>query len=137
LFCGRVCVCYAHLEWEQREDNIALFILGSLPCLLKQYLSCPSLFTFSFVPTCVLAGPYSYWTLIQRISCLYCYLIQDVVCPEAVKLDSLDPTAISSNFDAAKSAFNQATSGSVEQAEAQVDMEVNKAMGLAVGLTLA
>ena len=61
---------------------------------------------------------------------------QDVVCPEAVKLDDIDPSAVSSQFEAAKSAFASATAGSVEQAEAQIDMEVNRAMGLAIGITL-
>lgn len=60
-----------------------------------------------------------------------------MVCPEAVKLDDLDASAVTSNFEAAKSAFAAAVAGSVEQAEAQIDMEVNKAMGLAIGLTLA
>jgi hypothetical protein len=44
---------------------------------------------------------------------------------------------VQSQFDAAKSAFTSAGAGSVEQAEAQIDMEVNKAMGLAIGLNLA
>jgi hypothetical protein len=54
-----------------------------------------------------------------------------------VKLDEIDPSAVQSQFDAAKSAFASAAGGSVEQAEAQIDMEVNRAMGLAVGLNLA
>jgi F0F1-type ATP synthase epsilon subunit len=64
-------------------------------------------------------------------------ILQDVVCVEAVKIDDIDPSAVQSNYDAAKSAAGAATSGSVEEAEALIDMEVNKAMGLAVGLTLA
>ena len=56
---------------------------------------------------------------------------------EAVKLDDIDASAVQSNYDAAKSAASNATSGSVEEAEAMIDMEVNKAMGQAVGLTLA
>jgi len=60
-----------------------------------------------------------------------------VVCPEAVKLDDIDSAAVSKNFDAAKSAFSSAPAGSAEQAEAQIDMEVNKAMGLALGLSLS
>ncbi|KAG7360972.1 ATP synthase F0F1 subunit epsilon [Nitzschia inconspicua] len=63
--------------------------------------------------------------------------VTDVVCVEAVKLDDIDPSAVQSNYDAAKSAAGAAASGSVEEAEAMIDMEVNKAMGLAVGLTLA
>ena len=59
------------------------------------------------------------------------------MCPEAVKLDDIDPSAVQSQFDAAKSAYASATAGSVEQAEAQLDMEVNRAMGLAIGLNLA
>ncbi|KAL3911359.1 MAG: hypothetical protein SGILL_007311 [Bacillariaceae sp.] len=63
--------------------------------------------------------------------------VTDVVCVEAVKLDDIDSSAVSSNYDAAKSAASNAASGSVEEAEAMIDMEVNKAMGMAVGLTLA
>ena len=63
--------------------------------------------------------------------------VTDVICPEAIKLDDLDSSAVQSNFEAAKSAFNSATAGSVEQAEAQIDMEVNRAMGLALGLNLS
>lgn len=63
--------------------------------------------------------------------------VTDVVCPEAVKLDDLDPSAVQSQFDSAKSVYGSATAGSVEQAEAQIDMEVNRAMGLAIGLNLS
>ncbi len=63
--------------------------------------------------------------------------VTDVVCPEAVKLDDLDASAVQSQFEAAKSAYNSATAGSIEQAEAQIDMEVNKAMGMAIGLNMA
>ena len=59
------------------------------------------------------------------------------MCPEAVKLDDIDPSAVQSQFDAAKSTYAAASAGSVEQAEAQIDMEVNKAMGMAIGLNLA
>lgn len=63
--------------------------------------------------------------------------LTEIVCPEAVKLDDLDASAVQSQYEAAKSAFGAATAGSVEQAEAQIDMEVNRAMGLALGLSLA
>lgn len=63
--------------------------------------------------------------------------VTDIVCPEAVKLDDIDPSAVQSQFEAAKSAYNSAIAGSMEQAEAQIDMEVNKAMGSAIGLNLA
>lgn len=54
-----------------------------------------------------------------------------------MKLDDIDASAVQSNFDKAKSAFASAATGSVEQAEAQIDMEVNRAMGLAIGVSLA
>jgi F0F1-type ATP synthase epsilon subunit len=63
--------------------------------------------------------------------------VTDIVCPEAVKLDDLDSSAVQSQFEAAKAAYGAAISGSLEQAEAQIDMEVNRAMGLAIGLNLA
>lgn len=63
------------------------------------------------------------------------YYLQEVVCPEAVKLDDIDPSAVSSNYEAAKSAYNSAAAESPEQAEAQIAMEVCKEMGLAVGVT--
>eukprot|EP00536_Pseudo-nitzschia_multiseries_P000468 jgi/Psemu1/178864/e_gw1.6.248.1 len=62
--------------------------------------------------------------------------VTDVVCVEAVKVDDLDASAVSSNYEAAKSAAAAAASGSKEEAEAQIDMEVNKTMGAALGLTL-
>jgi hypothetical protein len=54
-----------------------------------------------------------------------------------VKLDDIDPAAVQKQYDAAKSAFSSAAAGSPEQATAQIDIEVNKAMGLALGLSLA
>jgi hypothetical protein len=51
-------------------------------------------------------------------------------------LDDIDPAAVTKQFEAAKNAFSTAPSGSVEQAEAQIDMEVNRAMGVAIGVTL-
>lgn len=59
------------------------------------------------------------------------------MCPEAVKLDDLDLSEIQKQFDAAKSSFGSAAAGSVEQAEAQIDMEVNRAMALALGSNLS
>jgi hypothetical protein len=63
--------------------------------------------------------------------------LQDVVCPEAVKLDDIDSSVVSSQYEAAKSAFNSAAAGSLEHAEAQIAMDVNRAMGLAVGVNLS
>lgn len=61
---------------------------------------------------------------------------QDISCPEAVKLDDIDSAAVTSNYEAAKSAFSSAEAGSVAAAEAQIDIEVNRAMGAAIGLSL-
>ena len=72
----------------------------------------------------------------DAFACLLSLSLQDVVCPEAVKLDDIDSSAVSAQYDAAKAAFNAAAAGSVEQAEAQIEMEVNRAMGLAIGVTL-
>jgi hypothetical protein len=52
-------------------------------------------------------------------------------------LDDLDSAAIASQYDAAKAAYGAASAGSIEQAEAQIAMEVNKAMGMAVGVNLS
>lgn len=59
------------------------------------------------------------------------------MCVEAVKVDDLDASAVSANYDAAKSAAASATPGSQEEAEAMIDMEVNKTMGTALGLSLS
>ena len=64
-------------------------------------------------------------------------LAKDIVCPEGVKLDEIDSAAVSANFEKAKAAFGAAAAGSVEQAEAQIDMDVNRAMGLAIGISLS
>jgi hypothetical protein len=54
-----------------------------------------------------------------------------------VKLDDLDSTAIVSNYEFAKIAFNSAESGSIAAAEAQIAIEVNKDMALALGIVLS
>jgi F0F1-type ATP synthase epsilon subunit len=59
------------------------------------------------------------------------------VCPEAVKLEDIDPSAVTSQYEAAKAAFGSAAAGSLEQAEAQIDMQVNRAMASAIGLTVS
>ena len=64
-------------------------------------------------------------------------VLQDVVCPEAVKLDDIDSAAVTSQYESAKSAYNGAAAGSIEQADAQIAMEVNRAMGTAIGLALS
>jgi hypothetical protein len=60
-----------------------------------------------------------------------------VITPEAVKLDDLDVAVVASEFEKAKVAFAAAVDGSMEQADAQIAMEVNKAMGTALGLSLS
>jgi len=62
--------------------------------------------------------------------------VTDVVCVEAVKVDDLDVSVVSANYEAAKSVAGSATAGSQEEAEAKIDMEVNKTMGAALGATL-
>ncbi|KAL3757103.1 hypothetical protein ACHAWU_002942 [Discostella pseudostelligera] len=61
----------------------------------------------------------------------------DIVCPEAVKIDDLDPAAVTANYEAAKSKANAAAAGSADAAEAMIEVEVNRAMGSALGLSLA
>eukprot|EP00957_Ditylum_brightwellii_P005834 443730-Ditylum_brightwellii.AAC.1 len=63
--------------------------------------------------------------------------LKDISCPEAIKVDDIDPAIISSNFEAARNAYNAAEAGSAAQAEAMVDMEVYRAMGSALGITLS
>lgn len=55
---------------------------------------------------------------------------------EAVKVDDLDSSVVTSNYETAKSTAGSAASGSQEEAEALIDMEVNKTMGAALGITL-
>jgi hypothetical protein len=59
------------------------------------------------------------------------------VCPEAVKIDDIDPAAVSANYEAAKSRMSSAEAGSPAAAEAMIEVEVNKAMGSALGMSLA
>lgn len=61
---------------------------------------------------------------------------QEITCPEAVKLDDLDAEAITRNYEAAKNALTSAESGSIVAAEAQIAVEVNKDMALALGIIL-
>ena len=54
---------------------------------------------------------------------------QDISCPEAVKIDDIDPAEVTKNYEAAKAAFSSSESGSVAQAEAQIDVETNREKG--------
>ncbi len=58
------------------------------------------------------------------------------MCPEAVKLDDIDPAAVQKNFEAAKAKASSAEAGSADSAEAMIEVEVNRAMGNALGLSL-
>ena len=53
-----------------------------------------------------------------------------------MKLDDIDTAAVTAGFEAAKAALASAAEGSVEAANAQIDMEVNKSMASAMGVTL-
>lgn len=64
------------------------------------------------------------------------YFLQDISCPEAVKLDDLDSATIQKNYEAARVAFISAESGSLAQAEAEIEMETNKAMAIAIGAAI-
>ena len=63
--------------------------------------------------------------------------VTDITCPEAVPLDDLDSAAITSNFGDAKKKYDQSEEGSVERAEAQIDMDTCRAMAAAVGVAIA
>ncbi len=52
-------------------------------------------------------------------------------------MDDIDSSAVSSQFEAATAAMNSASAGSSEQAEAQIAMDVNRAMALALGISLS
>ncbi|GMI52368.1 hypothetical protein TeGR_g11781, partial [Tetraparma gracilis] len=60
-----------------------------------------------------------------------------ITCPDAVKLDDLDPAAVSSNFSLAKKEFDNAEAGSEAAALAQIDMDVCRAMAAATGATVS
>mmetsp|Transcript_12270 Transcript_12270/g.26837 ORF Transcript_12270/g.26837 Transcript_12270/m.26837 type:complete len:171 (-) Transcript_12270:130-642(-) len=60
----------------------------------------------------------------------------DISCPEAVKLDDIDSSVVTGAFESAKAIYEKADDGSIEKAEAQIDMEVNKALGAALGMSL-
>jgi len=78
-----------------------------------------------------------YSLCIQKLLKPMMHSFQDITCPEAVKLDDIDQAAVTKNYEAAKSAFASAESGSVAQAEAKIEMDVNRAMASAIGVTLA
>jgi len=54
-----------------------------------------------------------------------------------VKLDDIDTSAVTSNYNEAKKAFDGAEEGSEAKALAQIDMDVNRAMAQALGVTVA
>ena len=60
--------------------------------------------------------------------------VLDVAAVEAVKLDDLDPKIVEQQLNDAKSRAASAAPESLEAAEAQVDVEVNTAMAIALGV---
>jgi F0F1-type ATP synthase epsilon subunit len=115
------------LHEENSNEPEKYFVAGGY-ALTHADSSTVSLYLSIVLPQCCRAKP--------KLSIRF-LIFQDVVCPEAVKLDDIDSAVVAKQFEAAKSAFASASAGSIEQAEAQIDMEVNKAMGLAIGLTLS
>ena len=63
--------------------------------------------------------------------------VTDITCPEAVKLDDIDVSLVSSQYAEAKRIHDSSEAGSKAQAEAGVDMEVGRALAGALGVTLA
>ena len=57
--------------------------------------------------------------------------------PEAVKLDDIDASSVAAGYESARAAYASAESGSIAQAEAQIDMETFRAMGAAIGVNVA
>eukprot|EP00616_Rhizochromulina_sp_CCMP1243_P017402 CAMPEP_0118961566 /NCGR_PEP_ID=MMETSP1173-20130426/206_1 /TAXON_ID=1034831 /ORGANISM="Rhizochromulina marina cf, Strain CCMP1243" /LENGTH=163 /DNA_ID=CAMNT_0006909745 /DNA_START=44 /DNA_END=535 /DNA_ORIENTATION=- len=55
---------------------------------------------------------------------------------EAVQLDEIDGDAVKDSFAKAKTAFDGAEAGSMEKAEAQIQMEVSKEMAAAIGVAV-
>ena len=62
---------------------------------------------------------------------------QDISVPDAVKIEDIDPSAVISGYEQARVAYSAAEAGSVAQAEAQIDMEMFRAVASAVGITVA
>lgn len=54
-----------------------------------------------------------------------------------MKIDDLDLTAVSANFESAKTKLANAQPGSAAAAEFLIEVEVNRAMGYALGISLA
>ena len=52
-------------------------------------------------------------------------------------MDDIDGAAVQSGFEAAKAVFASAEVGSAAQTEAQIEMDVSRAMGAAIGVSLA
>eukprot|EP00640_Fibrocapsa_japonica_P006812 CAMPEP_0113934366 /NCGR_PEP_ID=MMETSP1339-20121228/1699_1 /TAXON_ID=94617 /ORGANISM="Fibrocapsa japonica" /LENGTH=165 /DNA_ID=CAMNT_0000936145 /DNA_START=73 /DNA_END=570 /DNA_ORIENTATION=- /assembly_acc=CAM_ASM_000762 len=62
--------------------------------------------------------------------------VTDVTAVEAVKVEDLDENSVKAAYENSKKEFDSATEGSLEKAEAQVGMEVAKAMAAAVGASV-
>ena len=92
---------------------------------------------FCLDPTYYIGTVHIDFFLIPLVFCFSLHYLQDISCPEAVKVDDIDSAAVTSAFEKAKAAFSAAEAGSRGAAEAQIDMEVYKSMAGAVGVTLA
>ena len=62
--------------------------------------------------------------------------VTDIAAVEACKLDELDPEVIGGLYDTASKALSAAADGSVEKANAQIDVDTLKAIAFAVGKSL-
>jgi len=63
--------------------------------------------------------------------------LHDISCPETFKVDDIDCAAVTSAFEKEMTTSSAIEVGSLAAAEAQIDMEVNKSMATAVGVSLA
>ncbi|CAM9562553.1 unnamed protein product, partial [Ascophyllum nodosum] len=63
--------------------------------------------------------------------------VTDITAIEAVRVEELDEAAVREAYDSSKREMEAAPNGSREEAEAQVAFETSKAMGSAIGVTLA
>ncbi|CAM9369730.1 unnamed protein product [Discosporangium mesarthrocarpum] len=63
--------------------------------------------------------------------------VTDVTAIEAVRVDELDEAAVKEAYETSKKDMDAASEGSREKAEAQIGVETSRAMGSAIGITLA
>ena len=63
-------------------------------------------------------------------------MIQDVTVPEAVPLSDIDEALVKSGYAESLKVATSAADGSMEKAQAQIEVLVFSAMGRAIGITL-